>query len=66
MTEYISTEEAARILNIHRTTVLKNIESGRLKAVAVGTGRRKIWQVELESVIEWKRSPTGKKEKPKE
>lgn len=66
MPEYISTEEAARILNIHQTTVLKNIKSGRLKAKAIGEGRRKIWQVELESVIEWKRSPTGKKEKPKE
>lgn len=66
MSKHISTKEAARILNVHQTTVLKNIESGRLKAEAVGTGRRKIWLVDLESVIEWKRSPAGKKEKVKE
>lgn len=60
---YITTEEAAERLNIHRATVLKSLYNGRLKGHKIGEGARATWLVDEASLGDWKRSPAGKKEK---
>lgn len=44
--EFFTTDEVAKILRVHRTTVQRMIECGQLPgSLAIQTGKRKFWRV---------------------
>ena len=46
----ITTEQAAKRKGVHRQLIIRWIRQGKIKAHAIGNGRRKIWVIDEESL----------------
>lgn len=63
--EWISTHEAAAIMQVELTTVSTLCRKGKLVCRQHGTGHRSIWEVDKQSALLYKKTVGGRPRKKK-